>query len=118
MQGADISRVDRRSMIINCLFMVLMTIFFTPDLPEYFSEIRLINFLYYLLADSLVIFVMINLLREGKQSGELEIMKYLLYAEQRQQVISQETIDIINMKCHDLKHQIALLRGGWYKWWR
>ena len=112
LDGADISHVDRTRLMVNSLFFLLMTVFFIPDLSESFSVTRLLNFLYYLAADALVLFVMFGLLSESRQSKELDILEQLLYAEQRKQAVTQETIDIINMKCHDLKHQIARLRQG------
>lgn len=39
-----------------------------------------------------------------------EIMEQILRVEQEQHELSRENIDIINMKCHDLKHQINALR--------
>ena len=44
---------------------------------------------------------------------EADIMKGMLYAERRQHKLSEDTIALINMKCHDLKHQVsALCRQG------
>ena len=37
-------------------------------------------------------------------------MEILLHAEQEQHRINRETIDIINIKCHDLKHLLSGLR--------
>jgi len=110
LEGADIAHVDQTRMLVNALYFLLMTVFFIPDLPETFSLTRLLNFLYYIAADCLVLFVLFGLLKESQQSKQLDIMEHLLYAEQRKQIVSQETIDIINMKCHDMKHQIARLR--------
>lgn len=40
---------------------------------------------------------------------ENEILESMLLTERRQHELSKETIDIINLKCHDLKHQISSL---------
>ena len=112
LKDADISRVDQPRMLVNGLFFLLMTVFFIPDLPEAFSMTRLLNFLYYLAADALVLFVLLGLLKESRQSRELDILEQLLRAEDHQRAITTETIELINMKCHDLKHQISLLRQG------
>lgn len=42
---------------------------------------------------------------------EARDLEQLLLKEQKQHELSQETIDIINIKCHDLKKQIAMLRN-------
>lgn len=39
-----------------------------------------------------------------------EVMEQILRIEQEQHELSKENMDIINMKCHDLKHQINALR--------
>lgn len=44
---------------------------------------------------------------------EVETMKELLHEERKQYELSKETIDTINIKCHDLKYQIAELRKNY-----
>lgn len=41
---------------------------------------------------------------------EIVTIEKLLYYEQKQHNLSQETIDLINLKCHDLKKQVTALR--------
>lgn len=43
---------------------------------------------------------------------ENQIAQQLLYAERRKSRITQESIDIINMKCHDLKYELAAVQAG------
>lgn len=50
--------------------------------------------------------------RVGKLETENSKMESLLRAEQEQYRLSRETIDLVNMKCHDLKHQLAQIRSG------
>lgn len=49
---------------------------------------------------------------EKKQQVELEfdLMQQLWHRQQEQFQLSQENIDLINRKCHDLKHQMSALR--------
>lgn len=42
---------------------------------------------------------------------ELSVLKHMFYEAQKQYENSKESIDIINIKCHDLKHQIYSLKG-------
>ena len=48
--------------------------------------------------------------RGSNLSRENEILEQMLYREQKQHQLMQETIDVINIKSHDLNRQIALLR--------
>lgn len=41
---------------------------------------------------------------------EKQVLEQLLYTQSRQQKLASETVEIINRKCHDLKHQIGTIR--------
>ena len=45
-------------------------------------------------------------------NNEKKIIEQLLASEQKQHKMSQANIDLINIKCHDLKKQIGLIRKG------
>lgn len=110
--AADYSSVRRSRLIVYGVFMLLMSTFFVPNLPETYSINRVLYFAYYLVADSLILFLLFGLLNESAQAVQIATMDQLIHAEQRQHEISAETIDIINIKCHDLKKQIAAIRRG------
>lgn len=46
----------------------------------------------------------------GKRNKENLIINQLLYNNEKQYKIQKETIDLINHKCHDIKHQIKAFR--------
>lgn len=53
-----------------------------------------------------------ELIRQREQLEiEKSVLENLLYRQTRQQKLTGETVEIINRKCHDLKHQINLLRS-------
>lgn len=59
----------------------------------------------------LALIVQYNTYRIGKLEIENAKIEALLRAEQNQYKISKDTIDLVNMKCHDLKHQISRIRS-------
>lgn len=59
---------------------------------------------------SFVLIVQYSVFQITLLSKEKEIVKQLLYERQKQYQLSKENIEIINHKCHDLKHQIHALR--------
>jgi hypothetical protein len=65
---------------------------------------------YSMLCCILVIALEQYLFREKRLSREKETMEQLLQMANAQQKSSREAIDIINIKCHDLKHQIKQLQ--------
>lgn len=61
---------------------------------------------YGILCCALVLMMEYYVLRENRMKKEQEVMEELLQMANTQQKSSREAINIINMKCHDLKHQL------------
>lgn len=59
-------------------------------------------------------YLLMGLQKEGELKSELEIVKRIQNEKKEHYTIAKETIDIINTKCHDFKHQIRSIRqsGG------
>lgn len=55
------------------------------------------------------IVIQFGFLHENKLAGENTMLDQLIYTEHKRYEMSKETIEIINEKSHDLKHQIAFL---------
>lgn len=53
-----------------------------------------------------LLIIQFNLLVQKNLQNELEIVYQMWHQEKEQFQISKTTIDLINMKCHDMKHQI------------
>lgn len=64
----------------------------------------------YFFTDVLAIAMQLGLLHETDLSLKNEIIEQLLVSEQKKQQMTAENIELINRKCHDLKHQIHALR--------
>lgn len=58
----------------------------------------------------LLVTLLLDVFRIRKAEREQMIMERLLRQEQEQHMVSRATMDVINRKCHDLRHQIAALR--------
>lgn len=54
----------------------------------------------------IMFFLFYFLLKEGLKDHELSLMKYLWNEDKKHYEIQKENMDIINIKCHDLRHQI------------
>lgn len=59
---------------------------------------------------TLMLMILLDTFRLRKAEREQLILLRLLRQEQNQHEISKDTMDVINRKCHDLRHQIAALR--------
>lgn len=53
-----------------------------------------------------VLIIQFELLLRKSLENELDVVYQMWHQEQKQFHITKETIDLINMKCHDMKHQI------------
>lgn len=66
-----------------------------------------------------ILFVQFGILSKDSLRQKSEQLEYdkamlenLLRQQNKQQMLANETVEIINRKCHDLKHQVALLRAS------
>lgn len=59
----------------------------------------------------LLLFLQNDMERVQEAQKELELLNQMWHRQQEQYKLSKENIDIINRKCHDLKHQMAALRA-------
>lgn len=66
--------------------------------------------LYAIVGCGLVLFILFTIKRSDKMENEVEVMTELLHREKEQYKLSKENIELINIKCHDLKHQISTLK--------
>lgn len=80
--------------------------------PENYAGMELVEVIcpaYSFLCCVLVLLMEYYVLRENGMKRENEMVEQLLQMANAQQKSAQDAIDIINIKCHDLKHQIKQL---------
>ena len=61
--------------------------------------------------DILLIFMLFGMYDRNKLRKENAILDQLRESEARQYELDKRTIEMVNIKCHDLKHQLIALRG-------
>ena len=66
--------------------------------------------LYSIMCGALIIFVHFGITANDSMHDQVAHISELLHQEREQYRLTKESIDIINEKCHDLKHQVARLR--------
>lgn len=67
---------------------------------------------YGVLCSIFLLMIFFGFLREHSLQHEKDMMEVLLRCEKEQHKIRAESVALINMKCHDLKHQLRLLRNA------
>ncbi len=58
-----------------------------------------------------ILYLQSALFKKSSMRKELEMVQLLWHQQKDQYKISRETIDLINHKCHDLKHQVQAMRA-------
>lgn len=102
------------------LFFIIMFIilFITAFLGQHifldgsvdYSQVNYLGAVYDFFSSVLILVVQYSIFRISTLNREKDIVNHLLYERQKQYELSKENIDIINHKCHDLKHQIHGLK--------
>lgn len=59
-----------------------------------------------MLCCALLLYALFGLLYSKELQNEVEVVNSLYYEEQRQYAMLKKNMDLINMKCHDMRHQI------------
>ncbi len=66
---------------------------------------------YGLMCCLLFLSMQLGIFTNNKLNDELETIGHIMDVERRQMEISKETIDLINIKCHDMKRQLSRVKG-------
>lgn len=91
------------NMILNYTEPVLLAV----DVGAY-TALVLCEFAYYIL----ILYMQWFLLQKAHAEMETQTVRELWQQDKRQYELTKETIDIINIKCHDLRHQLQALKAG------
>ena len=97
--------------LINLFICIILSVFAEPlTKAEAGSRIGTVVYkLYAIVGCSLSILLQMNFFRENRLSAEKKQLQEVLDISRKQQRISKETIDLINIKCHDIKYHIRML---------
>lgn len=68
--------------------------------------------MYSILCCAFILFNLTGMAEKEKIQDEVFLMKEMLHREREQYKLSKENIELINIKCHDLKHQLNALKNN------
>ena len=109
-------KTEQISVLLNSFLIVCITCFL-HDFVGRFESWSLWYTVFAIVCCTLVLFNHYGLMmRESLKSQREElkrekaVLEGLIYLQSKQYELSGETVEIINRKCHDLKHQISVLR--------
>lgn len=107
----DICNLNSVAMIVMALVIVLIDVVFssivTYSIPEEAGQTAILLLHVYNVACCVLVMILLFELPKRKQAEmELVVNKRLQEKERAQYILSKENIELLNMRCHDLKHQI------------
>jgi hypothetical protein len=116
----DRIETENRAQIVMALLTILFTIFINSFASTEVRRLESAVLMVYLHLFSIVtcimgLFVEFYQLAYQEMKSERDILKQLLHQEALQYQREKETIDVINIKCHDLKHQLHILEAQYGK---
>jgi hypothetical protein len=94
---------------IIVLIDIVLSFLATYSLNEASKLWIILAYFYNLLSCCLAIFIQFQMATHSKTVKELDIVQNMLIQQQEQYQLQKENIDLINIKCHDLRHQLAAL---------
>lgn len=104
---------NNRNKVLLCFLVILVCIIlsrFIYDDPERSLFAKIAEPVYAMLCSAFIIVSEFSMAKNDVMHKELDHVTELLHFERKQYSMNKESIEIINEKCHDLKHQIAMLR--------
>ncbi len=93
-------------LLINAVIVMLFVVYLYPMIPEKNLTVLFI----FIVGDILALIMQFGFFTESALERKYQVVEELLRAEQKRQRLITENTEIINRKCHDLKHQVAALR--------
>ena len=103
----------KNTVFLMVYFFFTVVVLFCQQTVFQFIDIRLqaLGVFMDLITCILILFVQYSILRISELNREQGMIGQLMYERQKQYASEKGNIDIINRKCHDLKHQITALRS-------
>jgi len=96
-------------LFISCLILAIdivinSIIIYSEEM--YTQTQQILYALYNVICCTMVIYIQANMITIKDMKNEIEIITQLLNQSQKQYEISKENIEMINLKCHDIKYQV------------
>ena len=111
-------KVNKKELIIENYYMLIISgVVLLVDIilnavivyinDNYNKAYTIVSCIYNLLCCSMVLYIQFSLVTNKHLKSELQTTMQLLKQAEDQYKSSKENVDIINLKCHDLKHQLT-----------
>lgn len=102
-------------MILFSLLSILTNVMFNLFSMVYFQnqglEVKYFMYVFNLIICLVILVMSFSLLHIEKSHIQMSVLKQINYEKTKQYEMSKQNIELINLKCHDLRHQIRALKS-------
>lgn len=103
------------SALLLSLVTLVITVVFCSVTNNYAwmsPQLSLVSYCFAIVANLFILWIQSGMLERIALKSDVEMVRRLWQQDKRQYEISKETIDLINIKCHDMKHKIRAMQEG------
>lgn len=97
-------------LFLTVIFVCILISRFTNDIAERGEFTQIAESAAAILNCAFILAFLFDMTDKDRAKNELQVMKEIMRREKEQYEFTKENIELINIKCHDLKHQIQALR--------
>lgn len=97
--------IIRRQILMTAILFLILQTYFNIHVPGAKWEERV--YFAYIITDIAMLIMQISISRESVLEQKYNVIEELLHSEQKKHQMTAENVELINRKCHDLKHQLA-----------
>ncbi len=107
-------RTGRRSTIIlatTCLFFLVIPVSISNEYRTTSYPMYLVSEMYLVLLNAFILAICTSIEFQSRYRRDMEIMDEVIREERKQYQQMKESMEVINLRCHDLKHQLDDFSG-------
>lgn len=113
MNAKGLESVYSPNVLLLSVFTLLVTVIFCSFTNLWWWQhfyLSIVNYCFAVLCNLFILVILSGMTERGALKADLQIVRQLWEQDKRQYEISKETIELINIKCHDLKHKLREMR--------
>ena len=97
---------------VGLLVDIVINVIFVYNAADSSTLTLILNALYESLCSVFLLYIQFGIIGKSELESELSLAQELLREKERQYNLSKDNIELINLKCHDLRHQIRAIGEG------
>ena len=103
---------NRTNVILGlAVFILVILVYRFEEQYNFFEtnpDVNLLFAIYMIAADIFLLALLYGVFQNRKMTGEMEELEEVIRRQEKQYQLMKENIDIVNIKCHDMKQQISM----------